>query len=269
MIINQTLANHTIVVEALQRLSRAMLRQNNPYHEPVNTDLINMFDDLRQKDKEADSSAVAKLSVSGDLEKVSEELYSPSSNIFDQNEYNAFFALPEVISGDIQESDFSGDNDIGCAACYTIKFNDKTYAVIKNYHTLTVIDYSQTSWNYPVLIIEDLSPTPQITGGRLGYPSFGDNLDTAASVLSLSYPLTVVYTTTQMSVESLDPTPNLYSISYPNEYLYETYSTVPEGIDTTPTLYSITYPLTVAYITYTSPHEALDSSGVVYSLTLS
>jgi len=268
MILNQTLAQHTAITQAMSRLCLAFIRHNNPYHEPVNTDLHDMFADLDARNTESDISAIAKLNTSGDLVKVSEELYNPSSDIFDTPGYTAYYPPVETPPDAVSSVEFSGDNNISCAACYLIRHDDDCVAVIKNYHTLTVIDHSQTSWPYPSLTIESINPSPQIYGGRLGSPTTIEYLDVSPSLYAMSYPYEVIYSTKILPTESLDPTPYLYSMSYPTEVAYRTYATVSESLDPTPYLYAMSYPLTVAYITYNIEPEAIDSTGHLYALFL-
>lgn len=266
MIINSTLANHSIITQSLSRLSLALIRHNNPYHEPVNTDLLEMFVDLNQRNTESDISAIAKLDVSGDLSKVAEELYNPSSDLFDTEGYTAYFAPVELPPGIETSVEFSGSNDISCASCYLIKYNDEVVVIVKNYHFLNVIDNSQTSWNYPLLLSESISSQPNVYGGRLGSPYIIESLDVSPSFYSAAFPFEYIYTTYNYGVEALDSSPTLQSMAFPISVIYTTYDSGIDAMDTTPNMYSMAFPLIVGYITYTTEIEAVDSSGQIYAL---
>jgi hypothetical protein len=227
-----------------------------------------MFADLDARNTESDVSAIVKLDTSGDLVKVSEELYNPSSTIFDTPGYSAYFP-PVDIPPDAQTSiEFSGDNDIGCASCYLIKYEDDVVAIVKNYHTLMVIDHSQTSRPYPALLVESINSTPQVYGGRLGSPTLIESIDSSPSFYSASFPFEYIYTTKTLPVEAIDPTPQLYTMTFPISVLYANYTMLTEAIDPIPHLYTMSFPLIVGYITYDIETEAIDSTGHLYALFL-
>lgn len=266
MILNNTLANHLVLMQALTNLNNALVRLNNPYNEPVASSLSAMFDDLNAKNVEADVSAIAKLETSGDLPKVSDELYNPSSDIFDTGGYTAYYPPVELPVGVPTSGEFEGDNNISCASSYLIKYNDVVLAIVKNYHTLVIIDNSQTSWPFPSLFVESLSVSPQIYGGRLGDPTFVEGLDVAGYVFSASYPLEIIYTSTSMLSEGVDLTASVDSMSFPSSVLYAEHAVGAEEIDSAPSILSMDFPLIVGYISYDGPPESIDTTGHIYAL---
>lgn len=267
-IVNSTLATHRHITEAIFRLQNAIVRHNVSVLEPHATELMAMFDDVNQKDEDAETRTISKLGPSGDLPRVSDELYNPSSNIFDTNTVTSVILAP--YSTQFYETGASsGLSDINCSSVYIIKNEGKVFAEIKNYHTLQVINYSVTSVPYPVLNQDAMNVNGFLFGGRLGSPYTVESLDVVGQLFEISYPLTVIYTTYNNGVESMDVAGQLYSMVFPTEVIYSTYNNGIESLNSTGQLYAVSYPLTVAYIEYDLVTESLNSTGQLYAISFS
>ena len=259
-IINKTLSNHLQLVESLHRLSNAILRMNTPLSEPAGSELIEMFEDLSKKDDQFVEKTIDGVKESGDLPKVSEELYNPSSNIFDDNIQTAYFAKPK--EKELEEGSGVGGDNISCAAKYVIRNNSKVYAEIKNFHTLQYVDYSINSLVYPILVQDELKiDEAKINDMRYMIPSFTDDLDVTGFIASISYPIKITYEAITISDE-LTSSAGIKYATFPNkrkEY------TLTESVITTGVIYNLE--LKNGKITYPIPQEGLDGTGIVYAIS--
>lgn len=266
-IINRTLYNHLLLVESLHKLNKTILRMRNPRHEPMSTDLSAMMDDLKGRDSESKIATINRLDTAGDIPRVSEELYNPSSDIFDgDGTITANFLSPSLENEEINQN--IGSDNISCTAVYRIKYDSDVYAEIKNYHTYLVTDYSVTSEVYPYILNDKLTTSAFITGGRFLQPSWGDNIISAGQIYSGSYPLEVGYKNYSIQHDDLETAGYMYGASYPLEISYESYS-FNDSLNTAGYLYSMSYPLEVEYIVHSIQHEDLNTAGYIYGATFS
>lgn len=264
-VINRTFSNHLVLSMALHRLTNAIVRHNNPVTEPAGSELLNMFDDIGNKEQKANLSAVEKIRQSGDIKRVAEELYNPSTDIFDSDIVPAKVFPPDLGDPFDYPTEIGAD-DNSCTSVYRIRNDGKIYAEIKNYHTLTVIDYSVTSLTYPVLAVDSLTSAGLVYGGRLGSPFAQDSLDTVAQIYDLSYPYEVIYSTYNNGIENIETSAYIEGMFFPSEVGYRTYDNGIENIETTANITAMSFPTIVAYIPYTIEPEGISSSGTVYAL---
>lgn len=258
--INKSLANHGQIVESLHRLNTTIVRMLNPRTDNEIIDIFNAFyDDNNQSIKKT----IKEIDTSGDLPRVSEELYNPSSDIFDDDINTPYWAKPNSVDSGYEGFEEPIDDDIGCTAKYLIKHDSKIYAKIKNYHTLQYIDHSGSSLVYPLNSIDSI----QVTSARvysIQFPNINntDELISIAFNSSLSFPqilkdryvteekLTssfafisaayVSFTKKVTTEEYLKSTAKIYDIILDNNRIE--YSMEPESLESTAAIYEITRP---------------------------
>lgn len=260
-IINRTLSNHAQIVEALHRLNNAILRMNSPLSEPAGSELLRTFDDFATKNEKFVDRTISGVESSGDLPRVSEELYNPSSNIFDDTVQTAYFAMPDEGTGFAEVED-TGSTDISCTAKYKIKHDGKIYAEIKNYHHLKYTDYTGYSLVYSPFIQDSLEITKSsIDDMRYLMPSFQDNLDIVGHIVFIDYPIKVQYDSYGFD-EDITTSAGVISASFPNKL--KEYIIQPESLDVTSGIYELT---STAAINYPVPPDSLIVNGRIYDIT--
>lgn len=262
-IINRTLSNHAQIVESLHRLNNAILRMNSPLSEPAGSELVKTFEDFANKNEKFVDKTIDGVSTSGDLPRVSEELYNPSSNIFDDTVQTSYFAAPGEGSG-FADVDDTGTEDISCTAKYKIKHDGKVYAEIKNYHHLKYTDYTGYSLVYSPFIQDSLEVTrASLDDMRYLMPSFQDNLDIVGHIVSLEYPIKVQYDSYEFK-EELRTSAGVISASYPNTL--KEYSIPVESLNVSGRIYELTQ-TTIPILHYPIPSDSLKVNGRIYDIT--
>lgn len=263
-IINRTLANHIQIVQALSRLSLAICRHETLYYDPPVLDLLDVLNDVNTNDEESKDKVISEIVDSGDIRRVSEELYNPSSDIFD-DDYTASVIRPPKTDGSFDGRTYTpNSDDIQCTSVYRVVYDDRLFAEIKNYHTLKIVDYSETSLTYPILFRDDMVTSGEATGGRLDSPFFSDSLDCVGQIYNFYYPLEVGYRAYSLRDE-IETSGYLYELDFPLIVGYQD-TDLDDEMSTSPWMFEMSFPLEVAYIKYSMEPESIETSGTLYAM---
>lgn len=253
-VINRLPRNHLLITDALHRLNNVILRHNSQRHQPMADDLIGILDESNRRDIESEKSTIKRLDKAGDIPRVSEELYNPSSNIFDMDYRKTIFNIPWP--KELKTTDTVGTDNIVCTSVYRIRYNGKNYAEIKNYHSYFVTDYSVTSMPYPMTLHEEMTSSFNIFGGRLASPYSLDNMDSVGFIRSLSFPVRVDYRTLTFD-DSMDSSGSIYSLSIKKQRKDI------ERLNSYATVYSAT--ILNNKIVYKTTPDNMNSEGYIYA----
>lgn len=251
-------------MQSLHRLNNAIYRHEHSYYDPAGNDLVDMFEDLQTKDEEAKKNVIGRMGESGDIRRVSYELYNPSSNIFDDDSVLSITKAPE------SDSEFSAPDyeahtdDIQCTSVYRLRHGDKLFADIKNYHNLKIIDYSETSLTYPLLVLDSMNSAGESPGGRLDTPFFSDNLDVVGQIYNFYYPLEVGYRSVEFE-DHIETSGEIYDLNFPLIVGYQA-TWLDDEMGTSPWVFDMTFPLEVAYIKYSITPEEIETHGTIYAM---
>lgn len=181
--INQELFQHRDLTNALLRLNSALVRHENMPSDVLVKGIQELTDTINRK---MDKKIVGEIDSSGDNFAVADELYHPSTDIFDEKtnrielvtvDKNEGFYFPNL---DYEES------DVTCTSVYRLRRGDRICAEIKNYHTYHIVDYTVTSKPYPVLNIDEFTSAGSYEGMSLYNNKFIEKLTTAGRVYRLS-----------------------------------------------------------------------------------
>lgn len=235
---------------------------NNPKTEPAVSELLKLFEDSHANDEKFVEKGISEVDGSGDLPKVSEELYNPSSNIFDGDIQKIYVSTPTQRGMKQVEDHNEGNDNISCASKYKLKHNGKLYAEIKNYHTLTYVDYSCTSLTYIPMNLDSMDATGcELFSMKFTQPLFKNSLDVVCFIGGVSYPYKVTYSN-YTYIESLNSTSSIYSLSFPNK-LKRGYGS--DSLNVTCILAG--FELKNGKISYTIPPDSLNSTAKIYDIT--
>lgn len=259
--INERIFQHKDITNALLKLNDAIIRHDNPPDEKLVPDFQRMFSDIGTKDLNQNKKTVEGITTSGDSFKVADELYHPTTDLFGVGELSLGVLKVDKLNEFEYPLDVYEDNSVRCTSVYRLRSGrDRVIAEIKNYHSLTVIDYTTTSLPYPILVIEELTSMGISSDGRLAHNRFADDITSGGRLRSMSFPRQVIYHQVE-ELERMIPTPEFYGV--------QTVHRLKEGwandkIKSTGFVTSISFPAEL--ITYRPRPDELTSTAFVSSM---
>lgn len=262
--INKKIYQHKNLTNALLRLNDALIRHDNPLDEKLEEDFEGMFGDVSSKDKLLNKKVLDGISTSGDNFEVADELYHPSTDIYDIDEQisgiyvvhkNEQFAYPNQVPED--------DTSVRCTAVYRLRREDRLCAEIKNYYTLKIIDYTVTSLPYPVITEDEIESSAEPIRGSLAHNRFRDEIEAAGRIYSVAWPRIVAYKNTT-SISSVTPIAEFYSVETVHRLIEHRMPV--DMLLTRAKIMNMTYPTNVGYIKYTPLPDRLTSRGSIIGM---
>ena len=185
--INKNLYQHKSLTNALLRLNDTIIKHDNLPDSRFLSEFGKIMDGVSSSNRKFDEKIINELKTTGNNFEVADELYHPSTDIFDGESYE--YGITKV---DKNDQFYYGnqeyvDGNVQCTAVYRLRFGDRLCAEIKNYHTLKIVDYTETSRPYPILDIEDLTSAGRYNSISLYNNTFVERLTSAGRIYSTSF----------------------------------------------------------------------------------